>query len=261
MFHRAHAVRRALILTLGLLLLHPDALLASDSVSPGGIIGEDNRVVVGGDDVPWVAVGQVNVGGYRIRKMCTGTLIAPDRVITAAHCVVDPKTRAPFAGRRIHFVTGVGGSGYKAHATGKCVQLASSIAADDARQVSENVLVPDVAIIVLSEPISVPAATVISADEIHATPDLVHTAYSIDRRFALSAHFGCRLRQSKVKAPRWLNDCDTTSGSSGGPLFIRTGERFKLAAIMIARLESGHLNVALPIWRSHSLMKTRACGD
>jgi len=261
MFYRVFGSQKTVVLALSLLLVGPEVLRASESGILRGIIGEDNRVIVRGNDAPWSAVGQVNISGYRIRKMCTGTLVAPDHVITAAHCVVDPKTNSPFAGRRIHFVAGVDGSDYKAHATGKCVHIAGSLALDDARQVSEKILMPDAAIIVLSEKISVPPASVITAEEIQSKPGLVHAAYSIDRRFALSAHFGCRLRQSTVGAHTWLNDCDTTSGSSGGPLFIRIGGQFKLAAIMIGRLEDGHLNVALPVSMSHSLMKRQTCGE
>ena len=39
------------------------------------------------DHAAWQAIGRVNAAGYRTREMCTGTLIAPDKVLTAAHCV------------------------------------------------------------------------------------------------------------------------------------------------------------------------------
>ncbi|MEO0386122.1 MAG: serine protease, partial [Pseudomonadota bacterium] len=40
------------------------------------------------DQAAYNAVGRVNIAGYRLRRMCSGTLIAPDRVLTAAHCTL-----------------------------------------------------------------------------------------------------------------------------------------------------------------------------
>jgi len=75
-----------------------------------GIIGEDNRVIVVDKGAPWDAIGQVNIGGFRMLELCTGTLVAPNLVITAAHCVMNPWEKTPFLLRNIHFLAGVRGS-------------------------------------------------------------------------------------------------------------------------------------------------------
>jgi protease YdgD len=54
-----------------------------------GIIGKDDRVRLDERGPPWDAGGQVNVAGYRTRIQCTGTLVAPKIVVTAAHCVIN----------------------------------------------------------------------------------------------------------------------------------------------------------------------------
>ena len=56
--------------------------------------------------VPWRAVGRVNVAATNRRGMCTGTLIAPDLVLTAAHCVIHPNTGVAYPPGTIHFVAG-----------------------------------------------------------------------------------------------------------------------------------------------------------
>lgn len=45
------------------------------------------QMLPAGDHAAWQAIGRVNLAGYKSRRSCTGTLIAPDLVLTAAHCV------------------------------------------------------------------------------------------------------------------------------------------------------------------------------
>jgi V8-like Glu-specific endopeptidase len=85
-----------------------------------GIFGSDDRKVIDQLSAPWTAVGQVNVTGYRYSRRCTGSLIASNLVITAAHCVMDPWRRKSFPLDQIHFVAGVRGSGWLAHSTASC---------------------------------------------------------------------------------------------------------------------------------------------
>ena len=49
-----------------------------------GIKGQDDRVIVESLEWPWSAVVKVNrrTGGF-----CTGVLVAPDKVLTAAYCL------------------------------------------------------------------------------------------------------------------------------------------------------------------------------
>ena len=51
----------------------------------------------------WDAVGRLDIGGA---GFCTGSLIAPDVVLTAAHCLFDKKTGAPIRIETIEFLAG-----------------------------------------------------------------------------------------------------------------------------------------------------------
>ena len=52
----------------------------------------------------WDAVGRLNISG---RSMCTGALIAPDLVLTAAHCLYDVHTGRAVDPRKIEFASGL----------------------------------------------------------------------------------------------------------------------------------------------------------
>ena len=109
---------RGLVFGLALWVAVP-ALEARDPFP--GVIGTDDRRIVDVAEAPWPAVGQVNIARYRLASWCTGTLIAPDRVMTAAHCVTDTSTGKLVPLPAIHFLTGVFGARWKEHAR-MCVQ-------------------------------------------------------------------------------------------------------------------------------------------
>lgn len=60
-------------------------------------------LVTSDDGRGWEAVGRLNIDG---RSMCTGALIAPDLVLTAAHCLFDKDTKQPVNPTKIEFLAG-----------------------------------------------------------------------------------------------------------------------------------------------------------
>ena len=233
-----------------------------------GIIGEDDRVPVTVQGPPWDAIGQVNIGGLRFTGQCTGTLVAPDIVLTAAHCVMDPRRKKPFPLHDIHFLAAVRGPENKGHSTAKCLHFPKDyefIAPEKipptmpAQKVSLRALAKDVVTIVLNDKLAVDPAPL--AYSVAGQPELllVHAANPVDRRFVLTAHFNCHLLRSDPELrPLWFSDCDTHPASSGGPLFAKVDGVLKLTAIMLAAGERTS-NVALPISEWKDLAKDSAC--
>ncbi len=256
----------ALLALLAAAVLVPSRPAVSQGLSPG-IIGDDDRVRLDQQGPPWDAVGQVNVSTYRMAGQCTGTLVAPNVVITAAHCIIDPFKKKPFPLHDIHFLAGVRGSDNLGHETAECLHFPedySYIGPDKilptmpARPVPAQAFQTDAVAIVLKGALTVDPAPL--AESISPEPGLrlVHVAYPADHRFLPWADFNCHLLRSDPKEPLWLNDCDTHVGSSGGPLFVEEDGNYKLAAIMLGSAKR-MFNIAMPVSKWGDLARNTTC--
>ncbi len=181
---------------------------------------------------PWRGVGRVNVAGTSMRSMCTGTLIAEDLVLTAAHCVINPLTGRPYAAGMVHFVAGWR-LGQKVAA-----RDASSIAVHPDYRLSQNPdtgqIAVDLALIRLAEPIPRDAAAPfeVAPAPAEGTP-LTLISYREDRPHALTRQQGCDIID--VEGPVMALGCDVTFGASGSPLFQGEGEAARVVAVVSAR--------------------------
>lgn len=228
-----------------------------------GIIGTDDRAPVDVAHAPWNAVAQVNVAGYRRRTNCSGTLIAPDRVVTAAHCLLDAATRDVFPLTSIHVLTGVFGSRFTGHAQPKCVLLPDGL--ERARETATTRPPPsrplawfrnDFAVVVLETPLAVPPVAIADVTPKAAAMDLIHAAFAGDRRQRLTAHRGCSIKA--IQSGLWLTDCDTHHAGSGGPVFVEEGGAVRLGAVMVAVL-AGRASVAVPAARWKDMALDQPC--
>src|SRR5690349_17036072 len=69
-----------------------------------GIGTHDRRVRVNPDDVPWRALGKLQASSINLRVLCTATLLGPSTVVTAAHCLLNPRTLGYFPPASLHFL-------------------------------------------------------------------------------------------------------------------------------------------------------------
>lgn len=218
-----------------------------------GILGEDDRRIVDSATAPWQAVGHVNVTEYDRRRQCTGTLVAPNLVVTAAHCLRKYGGQTHGLGN-IHFVAGVRRNKYQGHSTAACVKYVTLSKAASRKRWARYL--SDVAVIVLRSPIDIEAVRLAENTSPDVGAGLAHAGYPRDRRFLPSLDDTCRLERKIGDV--WLTSCDTNYGSSGGPVFVRADGDLRLGAVMVAALPfEASVAIALPAWRS--LIENTSC--
>ncbi len=249
----ARAVSKLLCLLAPTLALACSETRAQTNPYPG-VIGKDDRKIVASTEPEFNAIGHINVTSFSKKRRCTGTLIAPDRVVTAAHCVVEKVSGKPKPASQIHFVAGVHRGDYLGHSKAKCVYLAHEPFARPMKFSPE--VINDVAVIVLAKALDITPIPLARDVQLKKNLPLVHPSYPRDSRYALFADFGCRLQGRKFGL--WLTDCDTNFASSGGPVLVRVGAKLHLGAVM-SGFVPGKFTVAVPVSRWTGLMQKQTC--
>nr|WP_255635620.1 trypsin-like serine protease [Azospirillum sp. 412522] len=180
-------------------------------VGPG-----DRRVPVDAAAAPWRSVVRVQTN---LAGRCTGALVGRRTVVTAGHCLFNPRTRRFLQASSLHVLFGYDRGEFTRHVT--VARVATDPGYDPAA--ATPAIAADWAVLTLSEPApdSVPALPV-STGLPRAGVPLMLGGYSQDRAQILMADRDCRLLGES--AGLLVHDCDATRGTSGGPLLVRTAD-------------------------------------
>jgi protease YdgD len=149
-----------------------------------------DAIDVDADLFPWSSIGKIYNSA---RSSCTGSVIAQDKVLTAAHCLFNRATSRFLQPDALHFLLGYKGGEYSSHARVASYVLGPNYKPDEA---TKSILA-DWAILVLTEPLSKSAMpfTLVESPSVAGERIMVggfSQSYPFKRQLIPTAQYGVR---------------------------------------------------------------------
>lgn len=219
--------------------------LAASAAAPllPGLGPDDRRVPVDGTAAPWRSLAKVQTG---IGGRCTGALIGPRRVLTAAHCLFNPRTRRFLPASSLHVLFGYERGEFIEHTLVTEVIHADSY--DPLRPREEYAA--DWAILVLAADAPPQAPPLVVSESVPSPGTaVVLGGYSQDKAQIITADTACMVlgTDRTTKGPVLIHDCNGTRGTSGSPLLALHDGDWQVVGIAVAgSTDRLTLNFAVP---------------
>jgi V8-like Glu-specific endopeptidase len=243
------------------------------------IIGKDDRQTTNsGKQYPWTAIGRVFPGN------CTATLVGEDLLLTNAHCVLDYEQKGKNFQEITFHPNVVNG---QTRETADVARVTEAITGTDFTEsisyrrqypgwqgISLGDSAQDWALLKLDKPVglkygfwnwrAIPTAALVKDHKnklaIAGYPqDFKHPELLQSQGNTLAVQEGCSILKEELNM--YQHDCDTAKGSSGSPIFYRSGGNLLMVALNNA--SNGQQNFAVNLrdlpetFRSSGLLSQR----
>ncbi len=232
--------------------------LSAGLLAPGPVAAEESplRALATGDDSRgWEAVGRINLGDS---GFCTGALIAPDLVLTAAHCLFDKVTGARMDPGKMEFLAGWR-NGRAAAYRGIRRAMAHPDYVFAANDRIDRVGF-DLALLQLDQPIRMSSILPFETeDRPRKGAEVGVVSYAQDRADAASLQEVCHVLGARDGV--LVLSCVVDFGASGAPVFTVRGGVARIVSVVSAKAEVEGKQVALAIDLTDPLAQLRAVFD
>lgn len=187
----------------------------------------------------WEAVGRLNISG---KYMCTASLIAPNLVLTAAHCLYDSRTGNRIAPHKIRFEAGLDGRRFKAARTASKAVIHPQYVH---RIRGEAQIGHDLAVLKLDRPISAAEIRPFTMSARANRGDAVDVlSYSYTNANRLSREQDCHVISRQTRT--LVMSCLVDFGASGAPVLdIRPGHPPKIISVISSKAAMGQRRVSI----------------
>ena len=216
-----------LIINRAVTIIAKTALLVVFAGASLGTAFSHDAVDVDADVFPWSSVGKIYNSA---RSSCTGSVIAPDKVLTAAHCLFNRATARFLQPDALHFLLGYKRGEFRSHARVASYVLGPNYNPDE---VNKSILA-DWAILVLTEPLSKNTTPFpLAKNPAVAGERIMVGGFSQRYPFKLTADTECAVR-GILPNSLIVHDCAVMHGVSGAPLLIGTGPDVQVVGVHVA---------------------------